>query len=305
MSELVLGIICGITLSLFFSFGPSFFSQLQTSIQYGFKKSYPYAFGVNLGDIIIVGMMVTVLRNVDMFEWLHKVPVAIVGGAVLVAMGIYYFRKHVDTLDAKESRIRFQSKEGDPSRFTILAQGFVINFANPLIWLYWISVVTLVVGELNLTIGERYVFFIGVLGSTLGLDVLKCKLASLLQRIITARIVNISNKLCGAMMVFFAVGLLYSMVRYQTSEEYRQEQQQGSQSNELIKKLHDWKDKDTVLFGPRTKTEDSLKAENDILKAERDRLAAERDSLKAARDSAHAVHEAHLKSHQARHQGHK
>ena len=52
MIELILGIACGIALSLFFSFGPAFFSQLRTSIQYGFKKSYPFAFGVSAGDIV-------------------------------------------------------------------------------------------------------------------------------------------------------------------------------------------------------------------------------------------------------------
>lgn len=306
MVELLLGIVCGIALSLFFSFGPSFFSQLQLSMQYGYKRAYPFAVGVFVGDTIIVGMMVTVLKNVNLFEVLHNVYVAVIGGAVLVGMGIYYLRKHVDTLDNQESRIKFENKDGEPSRWSILAQGFVINFANPLIWLYWISVVTLMTGELNLTISERYVFFVGVIGTTFGLDLLKCKLASLLQRIITARIVNISNKVCGGMMFFFACGLLLSMVRYQTNAEYREkEQQNNSGSTEMIKKLHNLKDNDSTAFWRRSAAErDSLKAERDSLRAERDRYKAERDSLKAERDSAHAAHAAMRKARRAHRHNH-
>lgn len=306
MIELLLGILCGVALSLFFSFGPSFFSQLQTSIQYGFKKSYPFAIGISIGDVIIVGLMVTVLKNVDLFELLHNVYVASIGGAVLVGMGIHSILKKVDTLDNKESRINFEVRGSDVSRFTILAKGFVINFANPLIWLYWVSVVTLMTGELNLSISERYIFFVGVLGTTLGLDILKCKLASLLQRIITARIVNITNKFCGGMMFFFACGLILSMVRYQTNPDYREKEQvSASQSTEMIKKLHTLKESDSTFFWRRTAAErDSLKAERDSLKAERDRLKVERDQLRAGRDSVRAARAARAARHKGHHDGH-
>lgn len=302
MLELLLGIVCGIALSLFFSFGPSFFSQLQTSIQYGFKKSYPFAIGISIGDVIIVGLMVTVLKNVDLFELMHNVYVASIGGAVLVAMGIHSICKKVGTLDNQGSRIKLESVGDETNRLTILAKGFVINFANPLIWLYWVSVVTLMTGELNLSISERYIFFFGVLATTLSLDILKCKLASLLQRIITVRIVNITNKFCGGMMFFFACGLILSMVRYQTSAEYRQqEQSNNSSSTEMIKKLHDLKDGDSTFVWRRTAAErDSLRAERDSLRAERDRLKAERDQLRAGRDSVRAARAAQTAAHKAR-----
>lgn len=258
--ELVYGIICGIALSLFFSFGPAFFSQLRTSIEYGFHKSYPFAFGVSAGDIIIVFLMLTVFRNVDLFELLHNPYVATIGGAVIAFMGICYFRKNVTTLEGKESRIKFESRENEPRRRTIFIQGFVINFVNPLIWIYWVSVLALMTGELNLTVSERYIFFIGVLSTTLGLDVLKCKAASLLQRIITAKLLNITNKCCGILMFAFAAYLIISMINYQVNPKARErEQQQGPASTEMIKKIHNLQkidsltpthnNADTVSFG--------------------------------------------------------
>lgn len=240
MGELILGILCGIALSLFFSFGPAFFSQLRTSIQYGYRKSYPFAFGVSASDVIIVFLMLTVLKNVNLYELLHNVWVASIGGLVLILMGIYYLKKEVAIHEDKRRKIKFKSMDSDPRRRTIFMQGFVINIANPLIWIYWVSVIALLTGELNLTVAERYIFFIGVLGTTLGLDILKCKLASMLQQIITARLLNITNKICAVVMFAFAAYIVVSMVLYQVSPQVREhEQQQGPPSStQMIKKIH-------------------------------------------------------------------
>lgn len=256
MGELFLGIVCGIALSLFFSFGPAFFSQLRTSIQYGYKKSYPFAFGVSASDIIIVFLMLTVLKNVDLYELLHNVWVASIGGVVLVGMGIYFMRREVTTLESKERHIKFRSKDGVPRRRTIFAQGFVINIVNPLIWIYWVSVIALLTGELNLSRVERYTFFVGVLGSTLGLDILKCKLASLLQRIITAKLLNITNKVCAVVMFVFAGYIVVSMAMYQFDPKVREREQQQvpPTSTQMIKKIHNLQKEDSsILFWHPTK----------------------------------------------------
>lgn len=250
MIELLLGIACGLALSLFFSFGPAFFSQLRTSIQYGFKRAFPFAIGVSFGDFLIVALMLTVLSNVNLYEALHNVWVASIGGAVLVAMGIHTFRKEVTTLEGKESRIKFKSKGGEPRRLMVLMQGLVINFFNPFVWIYWVSVIALITGELNMKLGQQYVFFIGVLGTTLGLDILKCKLASLLQRIITAKLLNITNKVCAIVMFGFAGYLVGSMILYQVSPKARErEQQQQPNSTEVIKKIHSLKIQDSSQNG--------------------------------------------------------
>lgn len=239
MTELLLGILCGIALSLFFSFGPAFFSQLQSSIQYGYRKAFPFAFGVSASDIIIVFLMLTVLKNVELYELLHNTYVAIGGAAVLGAMGVYYLRKKPLTATAPgtHSRLKFKMEGGQMRRSTIFLHGFIINLMNPLIWVYWVSVVTLVTGEFNLTIAERYLFFIGVLGATLSLDLLKCKLASLLQRIITARVLNITNKATAVIMFAFAAYMVVSMVLYQTDPKSRERQQQNNPA-EMFKNIH-------------------------------------------------------------------
>ena len=241
MSQLFVGILCGIALSLFFSFGPAFFSQIRTSIQYGYRKSSAFAFGVSASDVLIVFLMLTVLKNANLYELLHNVWVASIGGAVMVAMGVYLFFKKISTIEEYEGNnrtIRFKESGGDPRRRTIFLQGVVINLANPAIWIYWVSVIALVTGEFDLQGIERYAFFAGVLGATLCFDLLKCKLASLLQRIITAHVLNVANKVCSLILFAFAGYLVVSMVLYQTNPKVREREQQPQKSTELMKNIH-------------------------------------------------------------------
>ena len=248
--ELLYGILCGIALSLFFSFGPAFFSLIRTSIQYGFRRAVPFAFGISGGDIFIVFLMLTALKNLDLFEILHNFWVASISGAVLVLMGFYYLRKEVTSLEGKESHVKFKSKGGEPRRLSVLFQGFLINFVNPMIWIFWVSLIALITGELNLGIGERYIFFLGMLASTLGLDVLKCKLASLLQRIITAKLLNITNKVCAFIMFFFAAYMVFSMANYQLNpkaQEREQQKKDGVAQTEMIKKIHSLQRADSTV----------------------------------------------------------
>ncbi len=252
--ELLLGVVCGIVLSLLFGFGPAFFSQIQISLQYGFKKAYPFAFGVSAGDVIIVFLMLTVLKNIDCTELLHNVWVVSIGSLALGVMGFISFRKKVSDVSGEGSRIRFESKGGTPRRATIFAQGFIINFVNPFIWIYWVSVIALLSGETDLTLAQRYIFFLGLLLTTLALDVLKCKLASLLHRIITAKVLNTINKVTAVIMFVFAAYFLIAMINYQTNPEARErEQQQSPQSTEMIRKIRSFQPDSLTLHlrGPK------------------------------------------------------
>ena len=131
----------------------------------------------------------------------------------------------------------------------------------PLIWIYWVSVIALLTGELNLSRVERYTFFVGVLGSTLGLDILKCKLASLLQQIITAKLLNITNKVCAVVMFLFAGYIVVSMALYQFDPKAKErEQQQGPPSStQMIKKIHNLQKADSsISFWHPTKHNDGV-----------------------------------------------
>lgn len=234
---LLKGIISGVLLSLFFSFGPAFFSLLQTSIHYGYRRAMPFAFGISAGDILMVFLMLTVLKNVDMYGILHNVYVASVASIMIVCMGLFtmfYRVKRPYDSSEKELPDRVSSSE---SSYSVFFRGFLINLVNPMIWVYWVSVIALMLGETDNTTAEVYLFFIGLLSATLLLDLLKCKMASLLQQVITPRILNICNKVIGVVLILFAVYIFSSMVLFNTDSEAKQ-QQQIIQQTEMLKSMH-------------------------------------------------------------------
>ena len=245
--DLILGILCGIILSLFFSFGPAFFSLLQTSIQQGYRRALMFPLGVFVSDAIVVFLMLTILKDVEMTSIIHNPYVAIIGGVVMLVMGVLTFRKKVSEPTRKTSRIKFRNTNRS-SRKSIFVYGFVINFLNPLIWIYWLAVVAFVSGDIisddmptSVRLFHMYLFFGGLLATTLALDILKCKLASMLQRIITAKVLNTFNKITGCIFFVFAGYLIISMLMFQLSpraREHQLKQEQDQKSIKIIKKIN-------------------------------------------------------------------
>ena len=230
LMELLLGVISGVLLSLFFSFGPAFFSLLQTSIHYGYKRAAPFAFGVFVADFFIVFLMLTVLKNINMYGVLHDPWVASIAGIVILAMGCYTLFKRPTHIEMAEDGTEIQMPTVEKRRY-IFIRGFVLNFVNPLIWIYWVSMIALMLGETGASSSEVYVFFVGLLGATLSLDLCKCKMASLFHRIITERVLLIINRVVGVILIVFAFYVVFSMVLFHNNPD-------AQQLNNFIEGMH-------------------------------------------------------------------
>lgn len=251
--EFLIGIVCGVLLSLFFSLGPAFFSLIQNSIHHGFRKAVSFAAGVSLSDIIIVLLMLTVLSNVDLNALLHNVYVAIIGGAATCIFGVLTYRSKVKSAGSGEGRLKFSSTEVT-HRWQLMLKGFLLNVLNPLIWLYWVSIITFLSAEMSLAPRDRYFFFIGMLLAVFGTDVLKCRLAAMLQHWFTARIMNIFNKITGIILIAFSFYLIISMIRYQTGHVG---DSSNMQKTGLVHKVHN-----LMKGGDTTKHCDTLKVDS-------------------------------------------
>ena len=217
MTLFLLGILGGIALSLFFSFGPAFFSQIQASIHYGFRNAVHFAYGVSTSDILVVTILLLISNNIPMDEMiavLNNRWVIYVGACVVAGFGLYTMlvktRRATEVGENEKIALRPVML---PSHLTVYFRGLSLNFFNPLIWIYWATLVTIVVcGDNNISLGQRYLFFGGILCATLSMDILKCKLASLLQRIITFRFLSIFNKCVGLILIGFAIFMVASTV---------------------------------------------------------------------------------------------
>lgn len=205
------GFLYGCIISLCFSFGPAFFTLLQTSAQYGFKRAFPIAFGINANDIIIVSLLLTVLSNIDITELMHTPVACIVGAVALLAFGLYtIFSKQQDAASQGDALQEISS-------WKIYLKGLTINMVNPMIWVFWASFIaapSLFEERLHFTIpdGQLWLLFVGVLTATLSLDIVKCKLASLLQHCLTQRMLRIFNLIVGLVLCGFAVSLIVPLL---------------------------------------------------------------------------------------------
>ncbi len=255
--EFLIGIICGVLLSLFFSLGPAFFSLIQNSIHHGFKKSISFVAGVSLSDVIIVLLMLTVLQNLDLNKLLHNVFVGGIGGVAVGVFGVMTYRSKVKKVHSKESRLKFKAANAT-HRWQLMLSGFLLNILNPLIWLYWVSIITFLSAEMSLGNMDRYIFFLGMLIAVFGTDVLKCRLAAMLQTWFTARRLNRFNKITGGILIAFSLYLIISMVLYNTSAKMRaKEDAKPSRSTKLIERMHNIAHRDSTKLCD-TVTYDSL-----------------------------------------------
>lgn len=252
--EILIGIVCGVLLSLIFSLGPAFFSLIQNSIHHGFKKAVSFAAGVSLSDILIVMLMLTVLSNLsfeDFTALLHNIYVSVIGSITTAVFAILTWRSKVKKAAVPGSRVKFRV-EHVTHHWQLLLSGFLLNVLNPLIWIYWLSIITFISAEMSLSVTERYLFFIGMLVAVFGTDILKCRLAAMLQHWFTARIMNNFNRVTGCVLMAFSIYLLVSMVLYQT---HTHEDTKPMGNLKLVEKVHNVvgpegaQRQDTVLLG--------------------------------------------------------
>lgn len=219
---LIYGIIVGVALAFIFGYGVSFFAMIQASAQYGFRRTLPFVYGIILSDIVMVYLMVAVLASwlgLDTLSaFIERPAVLIVGAAVFVGMGVFTMTRKTSSVKEKGKNVKFESKD-DPKWLSLFYRGFGLNTLNPLVWLFWLSVILVLTPMMgDRPEGQMYVLVAGVMIGELGSNVLKCWLSALLQRILSARVMNIFNKIVGVVLIGFAVYIVWTMVLFKDSK---------------------------------------------------------------------------------------
>lgn len=194
------GLIFGLIFVL--SFGPSFFSLVQTSVQQGLRKAIFLAFGISLSDIMYVALAVlglaSVLESTKVRLWL-----AIVGATVLIAYSIYsWFKKPKIYPDTVDNKI-------DKSYLKYILKGFVLNGLNPFVLVFWIGIIGVISVRYDYGFAQQIYFFLGVLTTILSMDLVKAFLANRLRSVITPKSILILNRSVSLILIFFAVRIIF------------------------------------------------------------------------------------------------
>ena len=193
------GIILGLTVAI--SVGPALFALLQTSIKHGIKIGIFLAAGIFVSDLaLVVGFYFG--ASVIVTNPKYHLVLGIIGGVVMTVYGIYTFFKKVPMTEQVEAINEIKVKQKGPLPYFF--KGFVLNFANPFLWVFWITSML----AINATYGgnQRAValFFIGTLSVILMTDILKVVLANKIKVAGNPQVKLWMNRIVG--LLFMIIG---------------------------------------------------------------------------------------------------
>ncbi|MDD3744345.1 MAG: LysE family transporter, partial [Lentimicrobiaceae bacterium] len=83
-----------------------------------------------------------------------------------------------------------------------------LNFANPFVWLFWVSVMVTVSSRAGGTTTDTQAFFAGTLITIFSTDILKVLIASRLKRYLKPRVLIFINHAVGILLVIFGIYLV-------------------------------------------------------------------------------------------------
>ena len=209
---IAIAVVCGLVLSLFLSFGPGFWGLIQNSIRYGFRKGAAFEVGVNFSDIVMVVLLLTLLNNDPVTDFLRTPGASIVGGTVVIVFGLVTILRRPSTETDHAGRIRVVQK-GIPRGRELALYGFTLNTLNPSVWLYWAALAAVVKSEIHLDDLHTFIFFISLLLAELSGGLLKCYLAAKLKSILSPRVMHKVNLVTGLILVGLGCFLIGSTVR--------------------------------------------------------------------------------------------
>jgi threonine/homoserine/homoserine lactone efflux protein len=202
MQIIIEGVILGFTLSIFFSFGPALVAEIQTSIHRGFWAAVLLAFGVFLSDASIV--FLGFIGAVQIFEN-NKTLLGFIGGIILIIFGIVTYRREaVINVDSPNSEL----KQKNPIFLMYVLKGFIINFTNPFIWIFWMGVVVGFASRYISNILSLIVFYTTTLGMVFLMDVLKIFSAYKIKKYIQTHNIVWINRFAGVGLVLFGIYLV-------------------------------------------------------------------------------------------------
>ena len=130
---------------------------------------------------------------------------------------------------------------GNNSPLRLFWDGFLTNFPNPGVWIFWGAVISFSLGELFADNPLRaYLFFAGLLGTSLSVDTAKGFLASRLRKIMSHKRISIINKIAGSIYICFSAYLVISMLVFNLdpkAQERQLEQEKNPQAVQAFKQI--------------------------------------------------------------------
>jgi threonine/homoserine/homoserine lactone efflux protein len=196
--------------------GPVFFVLLENSITKGIRSALAIDFGVMLSDIVYILLSVLFVEQINsLLSGKNKELFDVLGGLIFIAFGIVNLCKKSKIHDGDQEleevteRYHLQESSNPKKNFGLMiAKGFLLNFANPLVIFYWLSVASVAKHDSpDDSNGFLFLFLGTILVTFFTFDVIKIITAKKIRNLVTVQLLNLLNKFIGS--VFIAFGLFF------------------------------------------------------------------------------------------------
>ncbi len=205
------GMFLGLTVAIVI--GPAMFALMQTSIKHGIKIGIFLAVGIFLSDLTLVVGSYFGASNLISNPRAHLV-LGIVGGSVLILIGLLTLIRRVPKTEQVEAFEEIKVKH--PGPFPYLVKGYLLNIANPSLWVFWITSVIAINASYGGAHQKVALFFGGTLLMVLGTDILKVVLANKIRgasnpvvKVWVNRIVGVLFMIIGSFVIGNSVWAFY------------------------------------------------------------------------------------------------
>ena len=192
------GILTGLTTLVFV--GPVFFTLLKNALQRGTMSGVLTALGILISDIVV--LLICYFLAADLInEYINAPIVKFIAASILLAFGVVFFIKPVKQLS---------SSEGAASKGLLksFSQGFLVNFANPTVFVVWIGFAALA-HSMYAETTSLLLYFVGILTAIFVTDTLKSIGASKLKPYLKSSYLSGIFKIIGLLVAGTGIYLAY------------------------------------------------------------------------------------------------
>lgn len=184
-----------------FVIGPVFFVLLETAAVKGFRAAICFDFGVIVADIIF--LFIAYFSSFQLLENLSNQPgLYVFGGVILLVYGITSFLKK----EAKQSKTKIKATKGD--YLTLFVKGFLLNFINIGVLVFWLGIIIVVGPSLNNDPNRIVTFFTAMILAYFVTDIFKVLLAKQLKRKLTKKRIHLMKKGLGLILIVCGIVLI-------------------------------------------------------------------------------------------------
>lgn len=186
---------------LSFIIGPVFFVLLETSATKGFRAGLVFDLGVIIADVFF--LIIAYFSSYQLLENLSNQPgLYVFGGVILLVYGIItYLKKEI-----KEDEPQIRTSKG--GYLNLLAKGFLLNFINIGVLVFWLGVILIVSPSLDNDPNRILLFFGTMLAAYLITDIVKILLAKQLRTKLTKERIYFVKKGLGVILIICGLVLI-------------------------------------------------------------------------------------------------